>query len=141
MAKKAVAAVPTFEDRVMQYRTLRDMIKEKEKALEEELAPMKQVLDQLGGVLLQMLNQTGQEAARTKAGTVYITEKVSATLADADAFRRHVIGAEQWDLLDWRCNKTAVKDFVKDNEAAPPGVNYSVIRIVGVRAPGKDDKK
>src|SRR3954467_14938567 len=113
IAVKPTPAAPMFEDRVTQYRTLREMIKEKEKALEEELAPMKQVLEQLGDVLLQMLNKSGQEAARTKAGTVYITNKVSATIADADMFRRHVIGAEQWDLLDWRCNKTAVKDFVQ----------------------------
>lgn len=135
-----MAKAPTFEERVAQYRQLRDVIREKEKALEEELAPMKKVLEQLGNVLLQMLNKSGQEAARTKAGTAYITEKVSATIEDADAFRRHVIGGEAWDLIDWRVNKTAAKDFVNENNQAPPGVNYSTIRVVGVRAPGKDDK-
>lgn len=124
-----------FEKRIAQYRQLRDMIEAEDKAHEEKMKPKRAVLETLSGILLSMLNQSGQQSANTAAGTAYITEKVSATIADAAAFKRHVIGAEAWDLIDWRANKIAVKEFVAEVKDAPPGINYSVMRTVGVRKP------
>lgn len=125
-----------FEKRITQYRQLRDMIKAEDEAHKKRMEVKRKALDTLGDIILSMLNQTGQESAKTAAGTAYVTNKVSATIADAAAFKRHVIGAEAWDLIDWRANKTAVEEFVKENNDAPPGVNYSKMRKVGVRKPG-----
>lgn len=126
----------TFEERVGQYVRLRDMIKEKDDAHKEAMKPFRDTLEQLGGILLTMLNQSGQDAAKTAAGTAYVTVEASATIADPEQFKRHVIGSEDWSLIDWRANKTAVKAFVEENQAAPPGVNFTTIRKVGVRRPG-----
>lgn len=126
-----------FEKMISDYRAVRDQIKKLDEEHEAFMADRRKLLDWLGDALLRMLNATGQDSAKTKNGTAYITTRVSATIADGDAFRRHVIGTESWDLIDWRANKTAVKEFIDENKTEPPGVNVSFLRTVGVRAPTK----
>jgi hypothetical protein len=123
----------TFEDMVDAYVRLRDKKKALDDAHKEMLKPYVEAMEQLEGVMLAKLNETGQENAKTKAGTVYKSTEVNVSIADKDAFRRHVIGGELWDLLDWKANKTAVKDIVEEAQEPPPGVNYSSRIVVGVR--------
>lgn len=131
-----------FETRIRQYRAVRDEIKKLDEEHESFMKDRRALLAWLGSDLLHMLNATNQDSAKTKEGTAYITTQVSATLEDAEAFRRHVIGTESWGLLDWRANKTAVKEFVAEHGGeAPPGVAYNPIRTVGVRAPTKTQKE
>ena len=131
-----------FETRIRQYRGVRDEIKKLDEEHESFMKDRRALLTWLGNDLLHMLNATGQESAKTQHGTAYITTQVSATLEDAEAFRRHVIGTESWGLLDWRANKTAVKEFVSEHGGEPPpGVAYNPIRTVGVRAPTKKQKE
>lgn len=119
--------------RVDQYVRLRDLIKTKEDEHKAVLKPYKEMLEKLNSVLLDHLNTINGESVRTDTGTVYLTEKKAASLADPDAFMRYVIGSEAWDLLDRKANVTAVADFIEENNAPPPGVNFSTTFIVGVR--------
>jgi hypothetical protein len=126
-----------FELRVSQFIQLRNKKKEIADRHKEELAPVNEMLAKLEALLLQGLNQTGQDSAKTAAGTVYKTEQKSVSLEDPEEFMRHVIGQEAWELLDRKANKTAIADFVAENGAPPPGVKYSTMFEVGVRAPSK----
>jgi len=119
--------------RVDQYVRLRDLIKTKEDEHKAAMKPYKEMLDKLNSVLLDHLNTINGESVRTDTGTVYRTEKKAASLADPDAFMRYVIGSEAWDLLDRKANVTAVSDFIEENNAPPPGVNFSTTYVVGVR--------
>ena len=119
--------------RVEQYVALRDKIKEIKIQQKEELAPYNVMLDKLGSSCLKFLQDTGQESARTENGTVYITTRGTASLEDAEAFMRHVIGTQEWELLDRRANSTAVKAYIEENGTLPPGVRFSDIIDVGVR--------
>lgn len=92
-------------------------------------APMKEIEMQL----LDILNQSEVEGIRTKAGTAYKKLSTSVTIADASEFRRHVIGSEEWDLIDWRANKTAVNERVDSGETLPPGVNRTAFYTIGIR--------
>lgn len=123
----------SFEHRVTQYVKLRDKIREKEEAHKAEMKPFKDALEQLNGMLLDMLMKTGQDSAKTAAGTAYRKTKRSATIADGDAFRRHVIGTQDYDLIDWRANVKAVEAWVNENHEPPPGINYTTVFDVGVR--------
>ena len=123
----------TIDKRVAQFVKLRDMIKAEEKEFAEKQAPKKEMLQKLGDLLLAHLISTGADHIGTEFGTAMRNERVSATIADGDAFRRHVIGTEAWDLIDWRANATAVKGFVEENQAPPPGINYSKQFVIGVR--------
>lgn len=88
---------------------------------------------ELEGVLLDTLNKLGIDSLAGPSGTVYKRITTSVTVADAGEFRRHVIGSEQWDLIDWRANKTTINDMVEKNELLPPGINRSEFWTVGIR--------
>jgi hypothetical protein len=119
--------------RVAQYVKLRDKIKAKEAEQKAELKPLKDTLEQLNAVLLAHLNQIGGDSVSTGGGTVYRTEKKSASLADAQAFMDYVIANQAFDLLDRKANVNAVEAHIQENDVPPPGVNFSSTFVVGVR--------
>lgn len=118
---------------VAEYVLLRDEIKTKEAEQKLELKPLKETLDELNVNLLDKLNQVGGNSIATDSGTVYRTEKKSASLADPKAFMDYVLENNAFDLLDRKANVTAVTEFIKENNAPPPGVNFSSTYVVGVR--------
>lgn len=122
-----------FETRVLQYRQLRDKIKEEQDAFKAAMQPKLDMLQRLHDIILLGLQNTKQDSAKTKHGTAYLTTKNSATIADAGAFRRHVIGTQAFDLVDWKANPVAVAAFIEENKDAPPGVNFSSVLRANVR--------
>lgn len=127
----------TFEAMAEQYVRLRDTIKEADRVHAEKLAPAKEYMDKLEAAMLDKLQTTGQDSAKTKAGTIYRSTRKSATIADGAAFREFVINDQEFDLVDWRANANAVAEWIDNtgNGQSPPGVNYSTMVTVGVRRP------
>jgi hypothetical protein len=123
----------SIDTRVEQYVKIRDKIRDLEKAHDDTIKPYKDALEGLNALLLQHLQELGVESARTSSGTVYRSNKTSASVADPAAFFDFVLANKTFDLLDKRANKTAVTDYVKDTGSPPPGVNYTVSQVVGVR--------
>ena len=121
--------------RVLQFRKIRDKIKEIEERHKAELAPLQEVKERLSGVLDAFLIKTGQESAKTKDGTFFHSTRFTATVSDPGAFMHHVIDNQDWDLIERRASATAVKGFVEKKNHLPPGVNLNTITSVSVRAP------
>lgn len=122
-----------MENRINQFIKIRDYLDKKKEEQAKELKPAQGLKDQLSGILQVFLASHKSESLNTKAGTVYRTTRYSASLVDPDAFMRHVIGTEQYELLDRRANVTAVREFVEKNGGLPPGAKLSAIETVGVR--------
>lgn len=127
-----------IETRVAQYVKLRDAIKAKEAAFKEQIRPFKETLEALNSVLLNHLNTIGGNSVNTDAGTVYKTEKTSASLSDPAAFMRYVIDNEEYDLMDRKANVTAVTAYIEEHGAPPPGVKYNSMFVAGVRRPTEE---
>lgn len=125
----------SVDKRVQQFIMLRDAIKKMEEKHTEELKPLLELKDQVAGWLQTFMETAGANSVKTEFGTCHFNTRVSATLADPDAFMRFVRETENFDLLDRRANSTAVKEYVEANKALPPGVNLSSIKTVGVRRP------
>lgn len=90
-------------------------------------------MEQIEQNLLSVLTAMGVDSLAGSSGTAYRKISTSVTIADSREFQRHVIGGENWDLIDWRANKTAVNDLVEAGEAVPPGVNRSATYTIGIR--------
>lgn len=129
----AVTSTISFEQIAARIVRLRDALQEADAAHKERTQSARDTLDQLKGQALQMLQATGQDSAKSKAGTVYITNRKSATIADGALFRDFVIKNSMFDLIDWRANAGACSDFITEKGTQPPGINYSVKLDVGVR--------
>jgi hypothetical protein len=115
------------------YVRLRDKIAEIEERHKEELKPHKALLDKLNNLLLEHLLSQKAENIATSVGTVYRHLQDSFSAEDVDAFRRHVIGSEAWELLDWKANKTSAKAFMDEHKAPPPGIKYNARYVAGIR--------
>jgi hypothetical protein len=121
------------------YVALRDKIKEIEKKHEAELAPFKAAKEQLNGLFLDLLARNNTASMRTAGGTISKTERSSATVEDMHAFRTYVTQMGDWDLVDFRANAPAVRDYAQKNSQLPPGVKYSAVVTVSVRRPNAKD--
>jgi hypothetical protein len=140
MAKTATKEVltPTMDKRISQYVALRDRIKEMKEAHEAAVKPFKDALEELNGVLLQFLEDSGTEAVKTKYGTCYSSVRYTASLPNAQDFMSFVINNERFELLDKKANSTAVRAYVEETGNLPPGCHLSALRTAGVRR-GKGD--
>lgn len=131
------APVANLDQLVSDYLKMKDAIAAFDVKYEEKVGPVKALMNQVKEAILNTLNQTGQDSAKTAHGTAYKSVKTSATIEDQAAFRRHIIGSEAWDLVDWRANPTAVTTFINDEgnktKEPPPGVKYGTFTDVNIR--------
>ena len=124
---------PDAAKRIAQFVRMRDHIKQIEEKHKEELKPFKETLEKLSSALMDHLNTIGADSIATPFGTAHKTTKNSASIADMDAFWTWVITQGSFDMVDRKANVTAVGEFIKENGAPPPGVNWSSHQVVGVR--------
>jgi hypothetical protein len=122
-------------------------IRAKRKALKEAAVkadlPFAELERLVSDAVMEHIKELGVDSAKTEAGTVFLSTKRTASLADADAFMKYVIGTGQFDLLDRKANVTAITDHLKEHNELPPGVNYHSFQTLNVRSPkgglAKDD--
>ena len=114
------------DDIVAAYVRLRDQKAELKAQQAEALKPYDEALAKLEA-------EAGVESMKTSAGTVYQSVAMSATVQDKSAFMDYIKEHQAFDLLDVRANKTAVQDFVTENQDTPPGVVIRREMKVGFR--------
>lgn len=124
-----------MEKRAGQFVALRDKKKEIEEKHKEELRPYNEALEALKSELAAGMDAMNVESVRTPCGTVSFTTKHNASVGDMAAFWTYVVTQGSFDLIDKKANVTAVKDHIDKHGVPPPGVNYNVLRDVGVRRP------
>jgi hypothetical protein len=118
---------------VKHFIALRDKKKLMEEAFNLEKKKVTDVMDKIEGILQGFLEKAGGDGIKTKYGSVYLTTKTTASLADPEAFMDFIIANELFDLLDRRANSTACKEYAEEHNAIPPGVNLNSYTTVGVR--------
>lgn len=118
-----VTALPN-DELVKYYIELRDRRAARKTAYEEENDADKVKQEYIEGVILQRYTVAGIESARTAYGTAYKTKVTSASVGDRDAFMNHVKQNEAFELLEVRCSKEAVQQYINEHNDLPPGVNW-----------------
>lgn len=128
---------PLVLKRVGQFIKLRaaiDDLKEQHKAA---LAPWEQAIAKVEADLDRLVREAGASSIRTKLGTVVLSTRYTATLQDPDAFMKFVVDNKAFDMIDRRANATAVRAYVEEHSALPPGCNLNALSSVSVRKPPK----
>lgn len=123
-----------LDDVVRKYvelRRERDAMKKRHK---EELEPLTEKMERIETAIMKFFQKTGQNSAKTDHGTPYIQKRVSATVADRDAFLAFVMENESLEFLENRVNKTAVQQYMEDNEEVPPGIKVSTQQVINIRS-------
>jgi hypothetical protein len=112
----------TTDQLIAKYVALRDKVADIKKAQVAQLAPYNDAMAMLEGILLDKLNQAGEESVRTASGTAYKTARVSVTCNAWSQTLEYIQTHEAWDLLDARVSKTAAQAIIEETGQPIPGV-------------------
>lgn len=126
-----------FDKLVAAYVKLRDLKAQLEAEAKAKVKPVTEKMDQLEGILLAALQETGQNSANTPAGTAYMTTDNKVSVADWPAFLEFVQQKGEWDLIKRAASKEAVMLFKEANNEIPPGINWSSEMKLGVQVSAK----
>jgi hypothetical protein len=118
---------------ISKYIQLRDKKAQMKAEYEGAVAPIQAALDKAEAAMLTVMQQQGVESFRTDAGTVYQSTRTSASVADWDSAFGFIQANNLWNMLEKRVSKSAVDEYVAQNNDLPPGINYRSEITVGVR--------
>jgi hypothetical protein len=123
----------SIEKVVEHYVAKRDELKALKERHKEEIAPYQAQLDKIESALLEVLNRDEVESMRTKAGTVYKSDVMSASVDDWETLLAWLIESKQWPILTKAVSKVAVREYMEEAREPVPGVSTSVFTKVGIR--------
>lgn len=107
------------------YVRLREKKTRMENIHKEAMAPIRSAMLDLENRMLGQMNEMGVTSLSAKGvGTAYQTTRVSASVADRDAFRQFCEENDMWELADIRAGKTAIRERLNDTGELPPGINW-----------------
>lgn len=124
---------PTVDEVVKGYIKLRDKKNQMKKDQAEEVRPINEKMTLLENWLLRDLQTRKVESQKTAEGTAFISTMAAATVKDRDAFFDFVREKGMWDLLENRCSKSVVRDYLEETGEVVPGVNYQETQVVRIR--------
>ena len=122
-----------MEELVEKYIKLREVKTKLSNEYKAKVAKVDDIMDKIEAAILAQFNELGVESARTNAGTAYKQTRTSATVADWDAVLHFIQENDLYNMLERRVSKNAVEEYVQENGALPPGVNWRQEVVINVR--------
>ena len=130
----------TVDEVVAAYIKLRDKKAQIKAEAEQKMGEITTKMDKLETWVKQQADTQGVTSFKTKHGTAFLTTTDYANVADWDAILAFVRENEAYDMFEKRISKTAVRGYIEQTKAVPPGVNYGTRIEVNVRKPtNKED--
>lgn len=102
----------------------------------DRLKDIKAKMEKFEAWIKTQADAQGVTSFKTKHGTAFLTTVDYANVADWDSVLDFIRTNEAYDMLEKRISKTAVREYIKESKAVPPGVNYGTKLEVNFRAPG-----
>ena len=121
---------------IAKYLETRDIIKAKEKALDEELAQLKQFQKNRENWLRSEMERQGVTSFKLKdVGTCFTKRTESVKVDDWDAVLEYAMTNDRLDILTKGVSKTAVLEIMGDerDKPLPPGVSYVSFADINIR--------
>lgn len=115
------------------YIKLRDTAEEIKERHKQELAKVNDQMHKLEGWLHKSLQAQGLTNFKGAAGTAFLQTVSSATVADRETFFNYVRENQAWELLESRCAKTVVDDYLESHGEAPPGIKHERTEVIRIR--------
>ena len=118
---------------------LRDKKKSIEAKHKAEIARYNELMEDLQGWMLEVLNAAGAKSINSPHGTAYMAVRTSAKVVDWNATLAFIKENDAWELLEARVSKLAAQAIMDDTKHPIPGVDTSSEIVVNVRRAGADD--
>jgi len=123
------------DDVIATYMKLRSQKEAIEAQMKEQTAAIKAKMEKLESWIKEQADVQGVTSFKTKHGTAFLTTTDYANVADWDAMLAFVRENEAYDLFEKRVSKVAVRGYIEQTKAVPPGVNYGTRLDVNIRKP------
>lgn len=123
------------DDVIATYMKLRDQKAAIEGEVKEKVSTIKAKMDKLEAWIKEKADAEGVTSFKTKHGTAFLTTTDYANVADWDAVLNFIQENQAFDMLEKRVSKTAVRGYIDQTKAVPPGINYGTKLEVNVRKP------
>lgn len=125
----------TVDDVIIAYMKLRDKKEAMEAEVKDKAKTIKDQMLKLETWLKEKADEQGVTSFKTKHGTAFLTTTDFANVADWDATLAFIKDHEAWDMIEKRVSKIAVRGYIEQLKAVPPGVNYGTKLEVTIRKP------
>lgn len=125
----------TIDEVIEKYVSLREELDEARrdfKAIENDL---KEKMITLSLYLREQADELGVESFKTSHGTAYKVTKDFVRVGNWQKVLGFIQDTENWQFLEKRLGKIAVKEYMSENGDIPPGVEYSTEVEFQVRKP------
>lgn len=118
---------------VGKYLDLREKRAQHKAEFDMKVADLDKAMEKIEAKLLEVFEQTGMDSVKTEFGTAYASNRSTASVADKEVFMEFVKSSDEWPLLEVRASKSSVEQYREEHGELPPGINWRVERIIGVR--------
>ena len=125
----------TVDSAIGAYMILRRQKEAIENKVKEEVSEIEAKMEKLEAWIKQQADAQGVTSFKTPHGTAFLTTTDYANVADWDAVLNYIRDNEAYDMLEKRISKMAVRGYIEQNKAVPPGVNYGTKLEVNIRKP------
>ncbi len=125
----------TVDEVVAAYLKLRNKKSQIKAEADQKMGEITVKMDKLETWVKQQADTQGVTSFKTKHGTAFLTTTDYANVADWDAILAFVRENDAYDMFEKRISKTAVRGYIDQTKAVPPGVNYGTRIEVNVRKP------
>lgn len=115
---------------------LRDQRAVTEAEVKERVDAIKAKMTKLEAYLKEQMDAQGLTSFKSDYGTAFLTTTDFANVADWDAVLGFIRENDAYDMLEKRVSKNAVRAYMEQTKAVPPGVNYGTKLDVNIRKPG-----
>lgn len=128
------SAKPTSE-LIQTYLNIRRTVEHLESEHKKQMKPYKEALSSIEVVLLDRAHKDGVQSFPVKGiGTAYRVVKTSATVKSWSETLPFIRKEELWNLLEHRVNKTAIKEYMEENNGElPPGIKWVEFETINIR--------
>jgi len=131
-----MSTTPNVGDVIRTYMKLRDQKAAIEAETKERVADLKAKMEKLEAYLKAQMDAQGLTSFKSDYGTAFLTTTDYANVADWDAVISFIRDNEAYDMLEKRVSKIAVRGYIEQFKAVPPGINYGTKLQVNIRKPG-----
>jgi len=123
-------------DVIRTYMKLRDQKAAIEGEVKERVSDIKAKMEKLEAFLKAQMDAQGLTSFKSDHGTAFLTTTDYASVADWDSVLDFIRTNEAYDMLEKRVSKMAVRGYIEQTKAVPPGINYGTKLEINVRKPG-----
>jgi len=126
---------PNIGDVIRTYMLLRQQKEAVEAEVKDRVSTIKAKLDKLEAYLKTQMDAQGLTSFKSDYGTAFLTTTDYANVADWDATLAFIRENDAYDMLEKRVSKIAVRGYIEETKAVPPGINYGTKLEVNIRKP------